>query len=166
MANSYKKISELNTITSVDKNNDLLAIVDGSQSITKKISVANLVGVGSAQTYILDYNTNCSVGDGVFYFRVPAKYDNCKLVDVAAACIIAGITGIMTIQIRNITTGHDLLSTLINIDSTKIDSEDSVIQPIINPLYATVSESDQLRIDIKTIHTTPAKGLIVDMSFL
>lgn len=72
----------------------------------------------------------------------------------------------MTIQIRNITTGHDLLSTLINIDSTKIDSEDSVIQPIINPLYATVSESDQLRIDIKTIHTTPAKGLIVDMSFL
>lgn len=166
--NEYKKISELDSIvwTELSQDDDLIPVVDRSASLTKKISVSELIGVCSVQVYIVEAETACEVKEGAYYFRVPKKLDGRKLIEVAACCITAGVTGTMTMQIRNINISQNLLSTVLRIDSTEKDSKDASVQPVINTLYNTVSEGDQLRIDILTIHTTPANGLIFDMSFL
>lgn len=166
--NEYKKISELDSITwlELSQDNDLIPIVDRSASLTKKITVSELIGVSSAQVYIIEAETDCEVKEGIYYFRVPSKLNGRKLVGVAACCITAGTTGTMTIQIANINTEHNLLSTVLSIDSAEKDSLTAATQPVINTSYNTVSTGNQLRIDVLAVHSTPAKGLILDLSFL
>lgn len=166
--NEYKKISELDSITwlELSQDNDLIPIVDRSASLTKKITVSELIGVSSAQVYIIEAETDCEVKEGSYYFRVPSKLNGRKLVGISACCITAGTTGTMTIQIRNVNTAHNLLSTVLSIDSGEKDSITAATQPVINTSYNTISTGDQLRIDILTIHSTAAKGLILDLSFL
>lgn len=111
-----------------------------------------------------DYATTCAVGDGAAYFHVPEHLDGLDLVEVHAEVITAGTTSTMTIQIYNIDNALDMLSTLLSIDSGETGSDEAT-PAVINPSNDHVNVNDMLRIDIDTVHTTAAIGLIVTLGF-
>jgi hypothetical protein len=110
--------------------------------------------------------TSVATGDGQAYFRVPSALNAMNLVAVAAACVTAGTTGTMDIQIANVTDAVDMLTTKITIDSTETDSSTAATPAVIDTTKDDVVTGDMLRIDIDAIHSgTAAKGLIVEMQF-
>ena len=119
----------------------------------------------AAEIICIDYTTNCSVGVGKGHFRVPIILNNMNMIFCSATCITAGTTGTMGIQLRNKTTGYDILSTPITIDSGETDSITAETPAIINPTYKKVNTGNLIEINVDTIHTTAAKGLIVVMEF-
>jgi hypothetical protein len=119
------------------------------------------------QLLIFDDSEDCATGDGAgdLFFRVPSPLNGWNLVDVAAACQTAGTTGTMDIQIHNVTDSVDMLSTKITIDSGETDSSTAATPPVINTSNDDVATADQLRIDVDAVQTTPAKGLLVELTF-
>jgi hypothetical protein len=110
--------------------------------------------------------TSCTTGDGKAYYRVPSIHDGKNLVVVSAACITAGTTGTMDIQIANVTVGQDMLTTKMTIDSGETDTLTAATPAVISATYDEVSTGDIIRVDIDAIHSgTAAKGLIVEMQF-
>ena len=87
------------------------------------------------------------------------------LVNVHARVITAGTTNTCTIQIANVTQAADMLTTKISIDSAETGSETAATPPVIDTNNDDVAAYDLLRIDVDTIHTTAAKGLIVELEF-
>jgi hypothetical protein len=131
------------------------AIIAGLQSALEA-NVANRF----AQFFCFDAATDVSVGDGRQYFQVPAKFDATNLIIANATVLTAGVTGDMTIQIHNVTSGADMLSTPITIASAETTGSG-----VIDLAEDDISTGDILRIDIDTVAGTPAKGLIVNLEF-
>lgn len=129
-----------------------------------KLAGSNL-GIRIAQIIVINFTTDCAIGNGKAYFRINAVLTGMNLVSVAAACITAGTTGTMDIQIANVTDTTDMLSTVITIDSTETDSKSAAAPAVIDTTKDDVVTGDILRVDIDAVHTTAAKGLIVEMGF-
>lgn len=110
-------------------------------------------------------STNLSVGDGQAFFRVPEELNGMNLTGVAAAVYTAGTTNTLDIQIRNKTQMADMLSTKITIDSAETDSSTAATPPVIDTSNDDVATADVIVIDIDAVHTTPARGLVVQMRF-
>ena len=106
-----------------------------------------------------------ATGDGQYYFYVPDKLNGLNLVSVVGFVISAGTTNTMNIQIRNVTQGADILSTVLTIDSTETSSLTAATPAVIDTAEDDVTTYDQLRVDIDAIHTTPAKGLTLLLGF-
>lgn len=114
---------------------------------------------------LVHYETEMEVGDGAGYFHVPAHLDGLDLVEVHGEVITAGTTGTLAIQIYNIDNALDMLTDKLTIDTGETGSDEATTPVDINLSNDHVNTNDMLRIDIDTIHTTPAKGLIVTMGF-
>ena len=87
------------------------------------------------------------------------------LVYVHAAVETAGTTGTATIQVHNIDNALDMLSTLLQLDTGDMGSDEAVTQPVINASNDHVNTNDVVRIDVDVIHTTAAQGLLVTLGF-
>ena len=120
----------------------------------------------SVVVLIIDYTTNCSTGDGKGYFRIPDTLNSMILSTVAAAVITAGTTGTMDIQIRNVTRVVDMLTTKITIDSAETDSKTAATPAVIDTSNDDVSTGDMIAFDIDAVHNTPAKGLLINLTFI
>jgi hypothetical protein len=114
---------------------------------------------------IIAGTVNCSTGDGQAYFRIPSALNGMNLVAVAAAVVTAGTTGTMDIQIYNVTDSCDMLSTKLTIDSAETDSKTAATPAVIDTAHDDVATGDMLRIDVDAVHTTPAKGFIIELQF-
>lgn len=114
---------------------------------------------------VLPDSVACAVKDasGDVFWRVPATMNGYDLVDVEAVSKDAGATGTMLIDVNN--NGSTMLSTKINIDNGETDSSDAVTAPVINTSADDVATADIITIDIDQIHTTPANGLLVELTF-
>jgi hypothetical protein len=112
-----------------------------------------------------DSLSSLSTGDGKAFFRVPAELNGMNLTGVAAAVYTAGTTNTLDVQIRNKTQTADMLSTKITIDSTETDSSTAATPAVIDTGNDDVATGDMIAIDIDAVHTTPAKGLVVEMRF-
>lgn len=88
-----------------------------------------------------------------------------NLTGVAAVVYTAGTTGTLDVQIRNHTDTTDMLSTKITIDSGEVDTLTAATPAVIDTTKDDVVTGDVIAIDIDTIHTTPAKGLVVQLKF-
>jgi hypothetical protein len=119
----------------------------------------------AVEVLCIGYGTACTIQDGVGYFRVPIELNGYNLNSVGAAVITAGTTGSMSIQVHNKTDAVDMLSTKLTIDSEETDSKTAATPAVINTSYDDVVTGDLLRIDIDTIHSTPASGLLVCLGF-
>jgi hypothetical protein len=166
-----KKITELTEDSSPAQGN-LLVEVD-LYGVNKKVSVYNIgklilnaaFRVRAVEVWAVEAATDCSIADGLNYFRIPSIIDGYNLTGAWATCITAGVTGTMTVQLRNVTLGADMLTTLISIDSGDTDSLTAAVQPVIDPGYQQVFDGNIIAIDVDAIHTTPAKGLLITMEF-
>ena len=113
---------------------------------------------------IVSDGDNLSVADGQWIFMVPRDCHNLALTEVAIYVTTPSSAGLPAVQLRNVVTGHDMLSTMVTIDVGQFDSYDAFTQAVIDPLYAVVSAKDRISIDVK-VAGTGAKGLGVILRF-
>jgi len=108
---------------------------------------------------------NNAAGDGKYYLRVSKAMGGKDLTHVHAEVIVAGATGVLTVQVHNLTTAADMLSTELTVDAGETGSDTAAIPHTVDAAEADVSEDDLLRIDVDTIHSTPAIGLVLTLQF-
>ncbi len=114
---------------------------------------------------IFEYTVTIESGDGKGYVHIPAHLDGLDLVEAHAECITAGTTGTMWIQFYNVDNALDMFTTRLSIDSGETGSDQAATPYSINTSADHINENDMIRIDVDTLHTTPAVGLIITMGF-
>ena len=97
-------------------------------------------------TFLLNLSVPLVVGDDAYHWRVPFVISNWNLYSVAAAR--AGGTGVLTLQVRNITAGVDMLSTRVTVDSGETDSSTAATPAVINTANDDVQTGELLAIDV------------------
>jgi len=139
---------------------------EAAKAMTPDAFVASNPGVRIyTASPVIGYTTNCSTGDGKYYFHIPPYVNGMDLIYVHALCITAGTTNTMDIQIYNLTQTADMLSTKVTIDSGETGSDTAATAYVIDTTNDDVATNDIIRIDIDAVHDTPAKGLVVTLGF-
>lgn len=142
---------------------------DATRAVTPDGLAGSDYGKAVVPILVFDDSESCTTGDGAgdVFYRVPAVLNGYNLVAVAAQVQTAGTTNTMDVQIARIRSGTpaDMLSTKITIDSTEIDTATAATPAVINGSNDDVATADQIRIDVDAVHTTPAKGLLVELTF-
>lgn len=102
-------------------------------------------------------------GDTKFEFMCSEDMDGMNLTKVEAFLSTVGSSG-TTVQIRNRTQGHDMLSTSITIDASELDTTTAAIPAVINAATDDVVHGDHICIDVDAAGSG-AKGLGVILTF-
>jgi len=99
-----------------------------------------------------------TVGDGQAYLPVPAAWDGLTITSVVCNITTVSSSGLVTVNLYNVTDSVDVLSTPVTIDVGEYTSTTALTPAVIaNGLLAT---DDRLRVDID-VAGTGAKGLSV-----
>jgi len=140
---------------------------DATRAVSPDALAGSVFGKKTVSVVVFDAISTCTTGDaaGGVFVRIPSACNGMNLVEVAACVYTAGTTGTMDIQIHNITDTTDMLSTKITIDSAETDSSTAATPAVINAALDDVVTGDKLRIDVDAVHTTPATGLVVELTF-
>ena len=118
------------------------------------------------QFVIVDFNKAIKVLDGAFFFHVTPLINGMDLVHVHAEHITAGgASGTTDIQVRNVTDGVDMLSTVLTVDGGETGSDTAATPAVIDTDEDDVVENDLLRVDVKAKPSPTPKGLIVTLGF-
>lgn len=102
--------------------------------------------------FLLNTTVALSIGDDAVRFRIPSGMNGWKISSVAASRKSG--TGVPSIQIRNATTGLDVLSTALTIDSGETDSSTAAVPAVINTSNNSVSTGQQIAIDVDNAGTS------------
>lgn len=116
------------------------------------------------QILVTDPATTLTTGDGKAYFLIPSELNGWLLLSAHAAVATVSSSGVVTVQLNNVTQAVDMLSTAITIDANERTSYTAATPPVINPANADVATGDVIRIDVDTAGTGAA-GLIVQLHF-
>jgi hypothetical protein len=128
------------------------------------LGLTNAITTRVMQIKVLDDTTTLTTGDGKVIVAVDASL-NGKVISAAHAYVTTvSSSGLPTIQIRNVTTGNDVLSTRITIDASEFTSYTAAAAPVINTANDDVSTGQLLAVDID-VAGTGAKGLGVILTF-
>lgn len=146
-------VSEVNTGT------------DTTRAITADALAGSNLGEKAVSVYVVAAGTATEVGDGKAYFNIPSSVAGMNLVEVHAHVITAGTTGTTDIQIHNLTSAVDMLSTKLTVDSSETSSSTAATAAVINGSNDDVVANELIRIDVDAISTTPAQGLVVTLIF-
>jgi hypothetical protein len=103
-------------------------------------------------------------GDGRFIFAIDEDVGGRSLTKVEIYVTTVSSSGIVRVQIRNITGAGDMLSTRVQIDAGEFHSKDASTVYVINVANATVAHGDRIAIDVDDAGTG-AKGLGVSLTF-
>lgn len=89
-----------------------------------------------------------------------------KLKEVGASVETAPTGAALQLQIRNVTQGVDMLSTVLSIDATENTSDTAATPAVIDTNNDEVSDGDLLALDIDQVGSTePGEGLAVEVRF-
>jgi hypothetical protein len=132
-------------------------------------------GKVEVELVVFDFATDTATGDGKYYFVVPAKLNGWNLIAVSAQVITAGTTGTTNVDLARcdvVATGNacsgtvqDMLSTNLTIDSGEGKSSTAAAAAVIDTTYDDVDTDEIIRVDVDAVHTTPAKSLILNLTF-
>jgi len=111
---------------------------------------------------LMQSDEDCEDVDGKEGFCVPTEMDTMVLVNARATVYAKGVTGTMDIQVRRSRAGSDVDMLLTPIT---VGDEYTAADSVIDTDNDDIASGDLIFIDIDTIHTTPAKGLSVTLSF-
>ena len=106
-----------------------------------------------------------ATGDGKAYFHVPASMDGFILTGVHAEVITAGTTNTLDIQLHNVDNNLDMLSTLLTVDTGETGSDTAASAAAIDVDKDHINTNDVVRVDVDAVHSTPANGLLLTMTF-
>ncbi len=136
------------------------AVVDGT------ITATNYVGLKSTVCIpVFGVSTAVSTGDAKYTVFIPSAINGWNLTAVSAYVTTASTSGVITLQVRNVTDSVDMLSTAITIDATENRSSTAAVPAVINTAYDDVATDDIIAIDCDTSGTGAAGLLIVDLTF-
>ncbi len=138
---------------------------DATRAITADALAGSNLGEKSVSIQVLAGATAATVADGHAYLLIPSSVAGMNLVEVVATVVTAGTTGTMDIQLHNVTSAADILSTKITIDSTEKSSSTAATAAVISGTEDDVAANDVIRVDIDAIQTTPAAGLMISLVF-
>ena len=114
----------------------------------------------------MDDTTTVTTGDGKLIFLVSSDLNGLNLTGAQAYVTTAdaGGGGDVTVQIRNVTDGVDMLSTKITIDAGEFSSYTAAVPPVINGATDDVATGDRIAVDVD-VAGEGAKGLGVILTF-
>jgi len=138
---------------------------DAARAITPDALAGANIGIRYLQAKVFDWGDNNATGNGKHYFHVPPGLNGMNLVYCHALTIAAGTTGTETIMIHNLTQTADMLSTVISIDDGETGSDTAATPYVIDTSEDDVATNDVIRVDVDSVHTTPATGLVVTLGF-
>ena len=165
---SSQGVSELATAAEVTTGTDT------GRAITPDALAGSVVmGTRYVQCVVFDFGSDIEEGNGKFYLHIPEGLNGMNLVEVHSQVVTAGNGSTVDVQLFLLTaptstsTGNDMLSTSLTIDSTELDSSQASTGYVINGTYDDVDTNDRIRIDVDGNggDTTIAKGLIVTLGF-
>ncbi len=98
--------------------------------------------------YPILLNTTVSLvaGDDAVRFRIPAALNGQNIVSVAASRKSG--TGVLTLQLRNVTDGVDVLTTKLTVDNGETDSLTATTPAVIDTTHDDVATGDQFAWDV------------------
>jgi hypothetical protein len=109
-------------------------------------------------TIILNSDVALNAGDDAARIRIPAHMDGWKITEVG--CSRKSGTGVMNIQIRNVRTGNNVLSTALTIDSGETDSATAAIPAVIDTANDDLVATDQIAIDVDGAGTSTFLAIV------
>lgn len=162
-----------------------LQVAAGATQVQYRTDAEALSDIGAAasthyheaavELVVFDFATDNATGDGKYYFVVPSKINAWNLTAVSAQVVTTGTTGTLNMDLArcdvvaagNMCSGtvQDMLSTNLTIDTGEGRSSTAATPAVINATYDDVDTDEVIRIDIDAVHTTEAKGLIVNLKF-
>jgi hypothetical protein len=151
---------------------------DGYVRLSEKSDIDLRYDGGAGKWYLLGYydrpvtvilkvisdGDTLVTGDGQLNWTIPAALNGWNLIDADAGVYTVSSSGTPTVQINNLTTGHDLLTTPITIDVSEYSSYTAATQPVVNSSYKQVTAGDRLSFDVDAAGTG-TKGLEVHLRF-
>ena len=112
---------------------------------------------------VISDSTTLTTGDGKVIFNIPEELNNTLVIAAHAFVTTVSSSGLVTVQVRNVTDSVDLLTTAITIDASEFDSYTAATPMVINFANAQLAKSDRIAIDVDGAGTG-AKGLSVILS--
>lgn len=103
------------------------------------------------------------LGDGAMFFSIPPEVNTFKIIGIEGYVYTVSSSGNVLVQLHNISTSQDVLSTPLRIDQGGFNSLASSARPVINTAQNTVLSGNIFRIDIDSIGTG-VKGLDISLS--
>ncbi len=91
-------------------------------------------------------------GDDAARIRIPTALNSYRISEVGMSRKSG--TGVLTVQLRNVRTGNDVLSTKLTIDSGETDSSTAAAPAVINTANDDVSTGDQIAVDVDVSGTS------------
>lgn len=115
---------------------------------------------------ILDDTVDTAVADGEGDFEwVPGDiFAGYNIVDIECGVYVAGTTGTTDIQLHNVTSAADVLSTKCTIDSGETSSHTAEAPAVIDTGEDDITSADRYRFDFDAISTTAAKGAWIELT--
>ena len=160
-------INSLNTDSSMTETSDYIAYWDTAASSSRKIKALDTPFF--YRTIIIKALPDADdtyVGDGITAVTIPATFNGLGLYSIGGHVYTAGTGSTTDVQLYNLTTGNDVLSTKLTIDATELDSSTAATAAVIDGDYNSVSTATVLRIDVDQIASgTAAKGLEIRKEF-
>tara|TARA_R100001143_G_C3291745_1_gene101550 strand:- start:71 stop:673 length:603 start_codon:yes stop_codon:yes gene_type:complete len=156
--------------TAMSSTADYIEFYDTAATAVKKITPINSVFFNRTVIMkVLPDSIPTYVGNGISAFTIPLALNGLYLSgtagDLGAHVYTAGTTGTTDIMLRNSTTGNDMLTTVITIDSGELDSSTAAAAPVVGSNNQ-VSTADVIMFDIDAVSSgTAANGLEIRMQF-
>lgn len=104
------------------------------------------------------------VGDTIDIWNVPKDFDGLALVYIDGAVATVSSSGVVTVQLHNITQGVDMFTTRLTIDNGEKSSKTAFAPVEIDEANARVEWADEVRVDLDTIGTGTL-GLALNLVF-
>lgn len=142
---------------------DIAALAWRTQQLARRPPAATDESVRFQMKIVHDEDT-VTTGDGQLIFLVEDDMANLSLVACYAYVTTVSSSGLVTVQIRNVTDAVDMLSTPITIDVSEFSSYFAATPPVINTANDQVDTGDRIAIDVDGAGTG-AKGLGVIVKF-
>jgi len=160
-------INVLNTDSTMTEASDYIAYWDTTAAATRKVlAIDTPFFYRTIVIKALPDADDTYVGNGITAVTVPATMNGLYLYSIGGHVYTAGAGSTTDIQLHNLTTALDLLSTKLTIDAGETDSSTAATPAVINTSVNGVSTATVLRIDVDQIASgTAAKGLEIRMEF-
>jgi hypothetical protein len=123
--------------------------------------------IAAKRTVILKiYNEASAIasGDGAMYFTVPALLNGMNLVSAGGHLYTAATSGTVQVQVANVTSGVDMLTSKLEWDATEKDTNTANSAAVINTSNDGVATGEEIRVDIDAA-ASGAKGMELRLTF-
>jgi len=162
-------INSLNTDSTMTQTADYIAYWDTGVAASRKIlAIDTPFFFRTIIVKALPDADDTYTGDGITAITIPPTMDTLNLYSIGAHVYTAGTGSTTDVQLHNVTTSLDLLSTKLTIDAGETDSSTAATPVVINSsgTINKVYTATVLRIDVDQIASgAAAKGLEIRMEF-